>query len=123
MSEQFISYVKKNDIKKVGQMLDKKEVNINHIDQDKNTALHIATEFGYSDMVKLLIQRGAKLQIKNGNGETAQELALRKRSVRVLDTMKEFSKVYVKKEVGEPKTEFIRDLDASTWKLLKLIHF
>lgn len=123
MSEQFISYVKKNDIKKVGQMLDKKEVNINRIDQDKNTALHIAIEFGYLDMVKLLIQRGAKLQIKNGNGETAQELALRKRSVRVLDTMKEFSKVYVKKEVGEPKTEFIRDLDASTWKLLKLIHF
>jgi|694.fasta_scaffold00964_33 ankyrin repeat protein len=123
MSEQFISYVKKNDIAKVSQMLDKKEVNINHIDQDKNTALHIATEFGHSDMVKLLIQRGAKLQIKNGNGETAQEIALRKRSVSVLDTMKKFSKVYVKKEVGEPKTEFIRDLDASTWKLLKLIHF
>ena len=41
------------------------------------TSLHLGAIWGKLDSLKLLVKRGADLQIKTTNGERARELALR----------------------------------------------
>jgi ankyrin repeat protein len=43
-------------------------------ERDRNTALHAASENGHSEVVNLLLSRGADPLLKNDYGETAQDL-------------------------------------------------
>jgi ankyrin repeat protein len=48
---------------------------VNAKDQDGNTPLHLALKEKKEDVVKLLINKGSKLDIKNSQGETPKKLA------------------------------------------------
>lgn len=50
-------------------------VDPNFQDNDGNTALHKAIEFGRIELVKVLVKNGAKKNIKNEQGKTALDLA------------------------------------------------
>ena len=49
---------------------------VNASDQAGNTALHIAVSRGYNTVVELLVDRGAKLNVKNKRGETPLQLTM-----------------------------------------------
>jgi ankyrin repeat protein len=42
------------------------------------TALHRAAEFGHDTVVRLMLEEGADVEAKNGNGETALHVAARR---------------------------------------------
>ena len=48
---------------------------INAVEDDKNTILHIAVKKGYKEIVKFLLEKGAKINIRNNKGETPLDLA------------------------------------------------
>ena len=52
------------------------ETDVNAINQAGNTALHIAAARGFSTVVQLLVDRGAKLDIRNKRDETPLALTL-----------------------------------------------
>ena len=45
-------------------------IDVNSVDHNGDTALHLAVERGYYDIAKLLLQNEAKVDIKNDYGET-----------------------------------------------------
>lgn len=49
---------------------------VNAVDQNGNTALHIAASRGYDSIVQLLADKGAKLDVKNKRGQTPLALTL-----------------------------------------------
>lgn len=53
---------------------------VNATDRNGNTALHAAASLAYSTVVQLLIDHGAKLDIKNKAGRTPQDLMCRDRA-------------------------------------------
>lgn len=53
---------------------------VNATDRNGNTALHAAVTLAYSTVVQLLVEHGAKLDIKNKAGRTAQDLMCRDRA-------------------------------------------
>jgi ankyrin repeat protein len=53
---------------------------VNATDRNGNTALHAAATLAYSTVVQLLVEHGAKLDIKNKAGKTAQDLMCRDRA-------------------------------------------
>ena len=56
-------------------LLDQGKVDIDLVTQSNWTALSIACWYDYADIVKALLQRGAKTDIRNSKGETALALA------------------------------------------------
>ncbi|MDP0589963.1 MAG: ankyrin repeat domain-containing protein [Candidatus Endonucleobacter bathymodioli] len=66
----------KDAIKQIISMLLSNGADINMIDKRGNTALHYAAEHGHSDFAALLLDYGAKRDIKNCDGLTAVELAI-----------------------------------------------
>jgi len=65
----------KNKLEKVKQYLEKC-ADINVIDaNNNNTPLHYAVKNNNEEIVKLLLQRGAKVNIRNDKGETPLDLA------------------------------------------------
>ena len=51
------------------------KADINHQNADKNTALHVAVYAGATEVAKLLVSQGAKLELANKAGQTALEIA------------------------------------------------
>jgi ankyrin repeat protein len=51
------------------------EVNVNDVDTNANTPLHLAATNGYLKIVECLIRKGANLKAKNQDGNTALHLA------------------------------------------------
>ena len=76
--ERFLKAAENGNLKKIKSMLNK-EVNIktliNAVDKENNTALILASKFGYSEIVKILIENGADINIKNNDGKTALDYA------------------------------------------------
>lgn len=56
---------------------------INHIDDTGRTALHIAARHGSDKVIEALIERGADLSLKDGDGFKAIEIALQYGHIRV----------------------------------------
>ena len=55
-------------------MIDKIRVDRQCSDRDGNTCLHLATQFGHDDVVKLLLKRGVSKKRENKLGETPFEV-------------------------------------------------
>ena len=58
---------------------------LNEVSNDGNTALHIAAFYGHYDVVKLLLNYGAKINIKNNSGKLPKDLAMTKEIKDLLD--------------------------------------
>ena len=58
----------KNGLLKIVKRLVEMGENINSVDQDLNTPLHIAAAWGYLDIVLLLLMHGASPKAKNAKG-------------------------------------------------------
>lgn len=55
----------------------KNGANVNAVDSDKNTPLHLAAQRSESeDLVRLLIKSGADVNLKNEYGKTALDVAI-----------------------------------------------
>lgn len=52
----------------------KKRVNVNAMNNQGSTALMIAVKQGYENIIEILLEAGAKLEITDKNGKTALEL-------------------------------------------------
>ena len=72
--ERFLKAAKDGDLKKIKSMLNK-EINIKtlikSVDKENNTALILASKFGYNEIVKILIENGADVNFRNNDNSTA----------------------------------------------------
>jgi ankyrin repeat protein len=51
------------------------EAKVNSVNNSNNTPLHYAAQIGYLPVVKLLVERGANVRVKNDKGETPSNKA------------------------------------------------
>jgi len=63
------------DVEGIGEVLDS-GVNVNFKDIDGRTALHVAACQGLADVVSLLLDRGAEVDVKDNWGSTVRALLL-----------------------------------------------
>jgi hypothetical protein len=59
----------------IGELLNM-AANVNNMDTDGNTPLHIAASMGYADKIELLLENGALACTKNKSGQTAKDLRI-----------------------------------------------
>jgi ankyrin repeat protein len=79
--------------KKIIIYLIKGGININHQDNDGNTALHIAIKLRQNnEIIKLLLDNGADVNIKNKNGKTPLDIAMEKGDKDIINLLKMYAK-------------------------------
>src|SRR5690606_8007847 len=66
----FIEAIKKGNEKEVISLLNKQKTLVHRIDQNNRTALHEAVQQNFPSIVRLLINRGAKINAQDKNGQT-----------------------------------------------------
>ena len=72
---QFLQFIKENNIEKVVELLNK-GIDVNVMDIYTGlTGLHLAVKYGYKKIFDLLINRNAKIDIRDDVGETPSDLA------------------------------------------------
>lgn len=59
----------------------KTKTDINAVDEDGNTALHVAARVNGADLVSFLIIKGADTEIRNNNGDTALHVAIKNSAI------------------------------------------
>jgi len=69
------------------------KININELDSDRNTALHIAASMGSVEMVEYLLAQGADPTIKNREGNTPIHVAILGRKYEVTRALAETEKI------------------------------
>ena len=62
---------------------------VNTLGAENQSALHIATDEGYSTMVEILLDHGADVNSVDNDGDTALHIALAKESLLGTDLMSE----------------------------------
>jgi hypothetical protein len=78
----------RNDrVQKIAILLCDHKADINASGYAEQTLLMAASENGLTDLVKLLVSRGAKVDLKNENGETAAALAAKKGYNEIVDVL------------------------------------
>lgn len=65
------------------------KINVNELDSDRNTALHLAASMGSVEMVEYLLKQGADPTIKNRDGNTPIHVAILGRKYEVLRVLAE----------------------------------
>ena len=73
---QIHKYARENNAFALEKMLNDKQCEINSINGNGNTGLHIACNFGYKAIVSLLLNFGANTSIINKHGRTAYDCAV-----------------------------------------------
>lgn len=66
--------VNDGDIEIIAILLKADDINLNQQDSDGNSALHVAAEKGYENVIMKLIDAGADRNLRNSKGETALDL-------------------------------------------------
>jgi ankyrin repeat protein len=64
---------------------------LDELDEDGNTALHLAAERGHLEIVKLLAEHGADHQVRNAQGQTATDVAASKANKAVVEYLSSLS--------------------------------
>ncbi len=57
-------------------LLEEKDLDVNNIDDDDNTALHHIASKGYLDIAVKLLAKGAKINVLNKDNKTALDMAI-----------------------------------------------
>jgi len=55
----------KNNFQMIQWIVKQSNTDINIVDRDGNTALHLASQLGHDDLIEILLQYGANLNIRN----------------------------------------------------------
>ncbi|KAG2198314.1 ankyrin repeat-containing domain protein [Mucor mucedo] len=74
VSDDIFGYTRENNLEKLISAVEEK-VDVNSKDEDGYTALHLAADRGYLDIVTFLIDSGADLNIRTNDDESALHLA------------------------------------------------
>lgn len=80
---QFLKFVKKNKYDNVKQFIEE-DGDINCVDINNNTALMIASLYGYMPMIQMLVESGADINKFNSNHISAIDKAIRGRHINVI---------------------------------------
>ncbi|EKX47078.1 hypothetical protein GUITHDRAFT_137692 [Guillardia theta CCMP2712] len=110
------------------------KVSIDAIDASGQTALHLAAKWGRLPVVKVLIDSGANLEIKDRKGRTAMDLAndsgvqsqLSRRSTEIMKKVESFQKEKRKRALLLQKKQFLtlthreRLDDEGVWDMMRL---
>jgi ankyrin repeat protein len=67
--------IKDNALDGVKQVLNKDKTLVNYVDRQSQSMLHVAVIFNQTETVLELIARGVDIEAKNGEGQTALQLA------------------------------------------------
>ena len=62
--EKFLNAAENGDIEEIKYLLENKNLNVNTKDEYNNTALIFSSAFGYNEIVELLIENGANIELK-----------------------------------------------------------
>jgi len=64
--------IKTGDLASVKEAVEKEGVNVNQVEASlrKSTPLHSAADFGQADVIKYLLSKGAKIDVKDSFGNT-----------------------------------------------------
>jgi ankyrin repeat protein len=82
--EKFLKAVKKNNVKQVVSFINN-GLDVNVIDNKNGwSALHYASEKGYTKMVQILLENGANVDIRNYKGQTPLHIAAKKGNVEIV---------------------------------------
>ncbi len=58
--------------------------------QERNLVLMVAAQWGYTEITKILLDKGAKVNAKNNYGETALILAKKKGYTTITELLKQY---------------------------------
>lgn len=75
MNSDIFQAIKKHDLSTVKTILEKDITNLEKLDENKYSPLHLACEIGDLKIVHYLVQKGAKINIKNHQENTPLHLA------------------------------------------------
>ena len=75
-AEDIHSAVCSGDIDRVQKLLDADPDRVRHIDSIANTPLHWAVDINNLDIVRLLLERGAQIEFRRGDGRTPAQIAV-----------------------------------------------
>lgn len=75
LNDMFYKYSIRGDAKRVLELLLSGTINVNMVDSYGNTALMLASDYGHTHLVKILLNNGADPNIENKNGWTAIDFA------------------------------------------------
>lgn len=73
--------------KNIIELLLHRRTNLNILDKNGNTPLHLAISEGFYDLSEFLLSKGAKVDIKNSNGETPIHLATKNNDLETIDLL------------------------------------
>ena len=76
LNQMFFNYSKHGTLSAVIELLLAKAIDVNMIDDDGNTPLIVASDYGHTKIVKLLLNNGADPNIENKKGWTAVDFAV-----------------------------------------------
>ena len=71
----------------IQELLTKKHIRINQMDNNKQTSLHIACRYGNTECVEALLQKNSDATIKNYNGQTALHYACKYGHVKCVEKL------------------------------------
>lgn len=83
---EFFEAVKNNDIEKVAQLIEKKDVDINARDSNNQnrTVLHVAALKGFEDLIHVLVEQyGADINIEDEGGEVPLHVAANNNYIKI----------------------------------------
>lgn len=76
LNQMFFNYCKQGTLSAVIELLLAKAIDVNMIDDDGNTPLIVASDYGHTKIVKLLLNNDADPNIENKKGWTAVDFAV-----------------------------------------------
>lgn len=102
--------IRSNDLDQVIELLADKKTNINEIDICGRTSLMVASFNGYINIVNLLLEKGANINIKDKQNRTALEWSKLPNKQANNDNKLKILKILEKKQLS-PKSTFNKFID------------
>ena len=99
LGEMLLNAAYMGDTEELTILLDKKDIDINFKDEEDITALMFAIKRGHTEIAKILIEKGANLDIPNEAGETALMIAKKENKPSIVNFIMNEKKKTSKKSV------------------------